>query len=234
MQRTRIKFCGLTHPTDVLAAVKMGIDYIGFVFYQNSARAVNAAQAAELRRLLPSYVQAVGLFVNTSRDDIVLTNRLVGLDILQFHGDETGADCENTFAECRRAGNTRAYWQALRLKTVDDLLPWASAGKTEPEYGSGMMPEGLLLDSFSPQFGGSGHGFDWSWVEVGSTHRPTKIPLIASGGLRVDNVVQAIGKINPFAVDVSSGIQTSDPRRKDVTLMERFVEQVMRADAMSL
>jgi phosphoribosylanthranilate isomerase len=234
MQKTRIKFCGLTHPTDVLAAVKMGIDYVGFVFYQNSARAVTAAQAADLRRLLPSYVQAVGLFVNASRDDIVLTNRTVGLDILQFHGDESRADCESTFTECRNADNTRAYWQALRLKAIDDLLPWANAEKIDVNHVGRSTPEGLLLDSFSPQFGGSGHGFDWSWVEEGSTYRPANIPLIASGGLKVDNVIQAIGKIKPFAVDVSSGIQTSDPRRKDVTLMERFVEQVMRADAMSL
>jgi phosphoribosylanthranilate isomerase len=234
MQKTRIKFCGLTHPTDVLAAVKMGIDFVGFVFYQNSPRAVTTAQAADLRRLLPSYVQAVGLFVNASRDDIVLTNRAVGLDILQFHGDESRADCESTFTECRNAGNTRAYWQALRLKAVDDLLPWVKGENAEIHDADRLIPEGLLLDSFSPQFGGSGHGFDWSWVEPGSMHRPTNIPLIASGGLKVENVIQAIGKIKPFAVDVSSGIQTSDPRRKDVTLMERFVEQVMRADAMSL
>jgi phosphoribosylanthranilate isomerase len=234
MQKTRIKFCGLTHPTDVLAAVKMGIDYVGFVFYQNSPRAVDAAQAAELRRLLPSYVQAVGLFVNASPNDIVLTNRTVGLDVLQFHGDESRVDCESTFIECRKAGNTRAYWQALRLKTVDDLLPWVTAENADTNNASRPTPEGLLLDSFSPQFGGSGHGFDWSWVAEGSTHRPANIPLIASGGLKVENVIQAIGKIKPFAVDVSSGIQTSDPRRKDVPLMERFVEQVMRADAMSL
>jgi phosphoribosylanthranilate isomerase len=234
MQKTRIKFCGLTHASDVLLAVSLGVDFVGFVFYEKSLRAVTQTQAAALRRLLPSYVQAVGLFVNASAQEIVMTNRSVGLDILQFHGDEATNDCLNTFTQCRREGNTRAYWQALRLKAVDDLLPWCGEVEVDAIESRSQRPEGLLLDSFSPQFGGSGHAFDWSWVEVGAVHRPRNIALIASGGLNVENVAQAIGKIKPFAVDVSSGIQTSDPRRKDVTLMERFVEQVMRADAMSL
>jgi phosphoribosylanthranilate isomerase len=227
---TRIKFCGLTHIADLLNAVSVGADFVGLVFYEKSPRLVSIEQAAALRRQLPSYVQSVGLFVNASAEQVIATNKAVGLDILQFHGDETSVYCLDTFRSCKQAANTRAFWQALRLKSPSDLLPWAEI--CDPSVGT--LPEGLLLDSFSPEFGGSGHGFDWSWVTEESEFRPRQIPLIASGGLNPSNVGEAIVKIKPFAVDVSSGIQTSDPRRKDVLLMERFVEQVMKADALSL
>jgi phosphoribosylanthranilate isomerase len=227
MRRTRIKFCGLTNIDDVRNAVQFGVDFVGFVFYEKSPRYVCVQQASVLRRVLPSYVQAVGLFVNSSDEQILATNTAVGLDILQFHGDESTEQCANLLNRCKNTGNTRAFWQALRLKEVEDLLPWTD-GELNNRVG---VPEGLLLDSFSAQFGGSGHGFDWSWVAEGASSRPRRIPLIASGGLNPNNVAQAMGKIKPFAVDVSSGIQMSDPRRKDVSLMERFVEQVIKADA---
>jgi phosphoribosylanthranilate isomerase len=227
MRPTRIKFCGLTNLDDLHNAVSLGVDFVGLVFYEKSPRAIDVAQAALLRRALPSFVQSVGLFVNASSEQILATSNAVGLDILQFHGDESSAQCREIFNLCKRVCNTRAFWQALRLKSPDDLLPWVKTS----DLNSKVVPEGVLLDSFSPQFGGSGHGFDWSWVEEGSVYRPTQIPLIASGGLNPGNVAEAIGKIKPFAVDVSSGIQTSDPRRKDALLMERFVEQVIRADA---
>jgi phosphoribosylanthranilate isomerase len=230
MRRTRIKFCGLTNIDDVRNAVQFGVDFVGFVFYEKSPRYVSVPQASVLRRVLPSYVQAVGLFVNSSEEQILATNKAVGLDILQFHGDESTEQCGNLLNRCQNTGNTRAFWQALRLKEVEDLLPWAGEDLNN-RVGA---PEGLLLDSFSAQFGGSGHGFDWSWVAEGASSRPKQIPLIASGGLNPNNVAQAIGKIRPFAVDVSSGIQMSDPRRKDVSLMERFVEQVIKADALLL
>jgi phosphoribosylanthranilate isomerase len=232
MARTRIKYCGLTDPVDVAAAVSLGVDFIGFVFYAKSPRLVTAETAASLRKLLPSYVQAVGLFVNSPFEEIAAISATVGLDILQFHGDETTADCLASFHQSAALGNTRAFWQALRLKRAEDLLPWVSDEKEAAARGE-LRPEGLLLDSFSPLFGGSGHGFNWDWVSKGSATRPTNIALIASGGLDPNNVAEAVMKIRPFAVDVSSGIQTSDPRRKDALLMERFVEQVMRADASS-
>jgi phosphoribosylanthranilate isomerase len=230
MRRTRIKFCGLTHHDDLQNAVSLGVDFIGLVFYEKSPRFISVDEAAKLRRALPSYVQAVGLFVNLSIEQISATNKAVGLDVLQFHGDESTAQCQDIFTVSKLVGNTRAFWRALRLKSADDLLPWV-----EQSYSTALpKPEGLLLDSFSPQFGGSGHGFDWSWVAQDSVYRPKHIPLIASGGLNSDNVAQAIGKIKPFAVDVSSGIQMSDPRRKDALLMERFVAEVLKADASSL
>jgi phosphoribosylanthranilate isomerase len=227
MRRTRIKFCGLTDLDDLHNAVSLGVDFVGLVFYEKSPRSVDIERAALLRRALPSFVQSVGLFVNAPSEQILATSNAVGLDILQFHGDESSAQCREIFNLCKRAGNTRAFWQALRLKSPDDLLPWVQSN----DLNVNEMPEGLLLDSFSPQFGGSGHGFDWSWVEENSAYRPVQVPLIASGGLNPSNVAEAMGKIKPFAVDVSSGIQTSDPRRKDALLMERFVEQVIRADA---
>jgi phosphoribosylanthranilate isomerase len=230
MARTRIKFCGLTDPVDLAVAVDLGVDFIGFVFYSKSPRSVTAETAATLRRQLPSYVQAVGLFVNSPVEEVASISATVGLDILQFHGDETTLDCLSAFRQSAEVGNTRAFWQALRLKRAEDLLPWVNAEVEQSSQGE-LRPEGLLLDSFSPLFGGSGHGFDWDWVAQGSVTRPTNIALIASGGLDSNNVAEAIIKIRPFAVDVSSGIQTNDPRRKDALMMERFVEQVMKADA---
>jgi phosphoribosylanthranilate isomerase len=223
--RTRVKFCGLTHADDINAVVRLGIDFVGFVFYPASPRYVTSDQATSLRRLLPSYVQAVGLFVNEPVENLIAINKAVGLDVLQFHGDETQQECAQTFERSQTQGNTRAYWQALRLKSASDLLPWRQ-GEQNTVKGF----EGLLLDSFSSQFGGSGHGFDWSWVVPGSSTRPVHAPLIASGGLTPNNVGQAIASIQPWAVDVSSGIQGSDKRRKDVALMEIFLDQVALAD----
>jgi phosphoribosylanthranilate isomerase len=223
--RTRVKFCGLTHADDINAAVRLGIDFVGFVFYPASPRYVTSDQAMSLRRLLPSYVQAVGLFVNEPAENLIAINKAVGLDVLQFHGDETQQECAQTFERCQIQGNTRAYWQALRLKVASDLLPWQQGHQSVVK---GF--EGLLLDSFSPQFGGSGHGFDWSWVVPGAATRPVRTPLIASGGLTPSNVGQAIATIQPWAVDVSSGIQSSDKRRKDNALMEIFLDQVALGD----
>jgi phosphoribosylanthranilate isomerase len=223
--RTRVKFCGLTHAADIKTAVQLGVDFVGFVFYAKSPRYVSSSEAKLLRKLLPSYVQAVGLFVNESPVNLMEICREVGLDVLQFHGDELKGECAALFDDCRQRGNTRAYWQALRLKSAGDLLPWCNGDEMKVD---GF--EGLLLDSFSPQFGGSGHGFDWSWVAPGSSTRPSSTPLIASGGLTPDNVSEAISAIRPWAVDVSSGIQSRDKRRKDPALMERFLHQVTLSD----
>lgn len=211
--RTRIKFCGLVQPEDVDTAVALGVDAIGFVFYSRSPRALDADQARVLRRRLPSFVQAVGLFVNEPNSAIVQTVNAVGLDVVQLHGDETPQTLE-ALQTCSQ----RAVWRAIRMRSSDDLLSSISI------FGSA---ECLLLDSYSDGFGGSGKTFDWSWIPSGLPAR-----LILSGGLDAERVSQAIRVVRPFAVDVSSGIQGESPRVKDPQRMEAFVAEVLRTDAL--
>lgn len=210
--RTRIKFCGLVRPGDVDDAVAMGVDAIGFVFYPRSPRALGPDEACALRRRLPSWVSAVGLFVDAPVAMLAATARQVGLDVLQLHGDETPP-----MAAQAAAAAGLPWWKAIRMRPETDLL--SSAGS----FGAA---ECLLLDAFSDGYGGSGRAFDWSWIPPGLPAR-----IVLSGGLDAASVAEAIGRVRPFAVDVSSGIQGDDPRTKDKGRMERFVAAVLAADA---
>ena len=210
--RTRIKFCGLVRPADVDDAVALGADAVGFVFYPRSPRVLSPDEAAVLRRRLPSFVAAVGLFVNAAAHEVAEVERRVGLDALQLHGDETPDDCAAIAARARRP-----YWKAVRMKADTDLLSSARSFREA---------ECLLLDAFTEGFGGGGRAFDWSWIPSGLPVR-----ILLSGGLDAATVAEAIGRVAPFAVDVSSGIQGSDPRTKDRGRMERFVAAVLQADA---
>ena len=224
--RTRVKFCGLVLPQDVDAAVAVGADAVGFVFYSRSPRLLDAESAAALRRRLPSWVMAVGLFVNEPPATIDRLAAQVGLDVAQLHGDE-----DPVAAKSLRT----AWWKAIRVGGDGVGGSGASAGtgvgsdavrrSIEQALERYRDAEFRLLDSFSPGFGGSGRTFDWSLVP-GDAGRG----LIMSGGLDAANVGAAIAGVRPFAVDTSSGIQGQDPRRKDVGRMEQFMEAVRRAD----
>jgi phosphoribosylanthranilate isomerase len=204
--------------------VAIGADAIGFVFYPRSPRLLDADTAAGLRRRLPSWVTAVGLFVNEPAAVIDPLARRVGLDVIQLHGDETPAEA--------RALQLR-WWKALRIgaasaggsadapgEATRQAIARLLATFTEAEY--------CLLDSLSAGYGGSGRTFDWSLVPEGAGRR-----LIMSGGLDPANVGAAVASVRPFAVDTSSGIQSEDPRRKDVGRMEQFMEAVRHADALT-
>lgn len=210
--RTRVKFCGLVRPVDVDDAVAIGADAIGFVFYPRSPRLLTAETAAALRRRLPSFVAAVGLFVDESPEAVARTVAIAGLDVVQLHGDETPGR-----AAAIAAASARPWWRAVRMRAETDLLSSAR------QYGGA---ECLLLDAFSEGFGGSGRRFDWDWIPPGVPAR-----LVLSGGLDDTTVGEAIARVGPFGVDVSSGIQGSDPRIKDRRRMERFVAEVMAADS---
>lgn len=186
MHRTRIKICGLTREEDVRAAVSAGADAIGFVFYPPSPRFVSFERAAELARLIPPFVTTVGLFVNAGRDYVENALEAVPLQVLQFHGDETEADC---------FGYGLPYIKAGRMRPGLDLLKYAASFPSA---------QGLLLDAFVEGYGGGGETFDWSLIPSG-----LPLPLILSGGLHAGNVAEAVRCVQPWAVDVSSGVEAA-------------------------
>ncbi len=210
--RTRIKFCGLVRPADVEAAVSIGVDALGFVFYPKSPRFVARDEARRLRRRLPSYVAAVGLFVDAPPAAVRETADALGLDVIQFHGDESPEQC------AAGAGDV-PFWRAVRMRDKGDLLESASLF---------VKAEALLLDSYGAAYGGTGKRFDWNWIE---TPYRGGSRLILSGGLDAGSVGEAILRVAPTGVDVSSGIQGDDPRTKESAKMERFVAAVIEADA---
>jgi phosphoribosylanthranilate isomerase len=206
MSRTRIKICGLTRAEDVRAAVESGADAIGLVFYAPSPRSVTAEQAAELAALVPPFVTTVGLFVNARPDLVHSVLARVPLQLLQFHGDEREADC---------ARYGRAWIKAARMQAGTDLLEFCALHPGA---------SGVLLDAFVEGYGGGGKVFDWSLIPAGLARR-----LILSGGLDVDNVVEAVQRVRPWAVDVSSGVESAKGI-KDAARIAAFIAGVRRAD----
>ena len=237
--RTRVKFCGLVRPQDVDTAVALGVDAVGFVFYPKSARCVTLDEGVVLRRRLPSWVRAVGLFVNEPLNAMLEGVRRVGLDVVQAHGDETPQALAGLLGE-----QGVRYWKALRIggQVADEQrAAWLQAGRVPADaqvldeaLGLFGQAECCLLDSAGPGFGGTGHAFDWSLLEGrprAGASRADAPHLVLAGGLRPETVGEAIRQVAPFAVDVSSGIQGGDPRQKDTVRMERFMTAVLQADA---
>ena len=219
--RTRIKLCGLTRRDDVEAAVAAGADAIGLVFYPPSPRNVSAEQAAALLAALPPFVVSVGLFVNASADEVAQVLAIAPIAMLQFHGDESPAQC----CAIAQAVN-RPFVRALRVKpdmTAADLLECDHAYRA-----ASPLFAGLLFDTWVDGYGGSGKGFDWSLIPAELAHR-----AVLSGGLNVKNVTDAVVRVRPFAVDVSSGIEAAKGI-KDAALMQAFVSAVRAGDSQTL
>lgn len=203
MSAVRSKICGITRIEDALAAVEAGADAIGFVFYAKSPRAVTFQQARSIIQALPPFVTTVGLFVNASRCELGELLDAVPLDLLQFHGDETAAECE---------GWHRPYIKALRVKAGDDI---AAAVDAYPSA------SGVLLDTYVEGVpGGTGEAFDWSLIPQGLSK-----PLILAGGLTPENVAGAVTRVKPYAVDVSGGVEASKGI-KDHAKIQAFIKAV--------
>lgn len=204
--KTRIKICGLTREEDVDAAVAAGADAIGFVFYPPSPRYVMPQRAAELAKRIPPFVDVVGLFVNETPKLVLAACEALPINVLQFHGDEDAAYCQQ-FA--------RPYLRAARVRPGLDLVEFASS-----------FPDarGLLLDAFVEGYGGGGHVFDWTLI-------PPDLPgyLVLSGGLTAGNVGDAVRRVRPVAVDVSSGVEMGKGI-KDHSKIAAFVAAVRKAD----
>jgi phosphoribosylanthranilate isomerase len=218
MPRTRIKICGLTRVEDVRAAVAAGADALGFVFYPPSPRYVTPERAAELIAAVPPFVSTVGLFVNASAQEVADTVGVAPLSSLQFHGDESPAHS----AELGAAAN-RPYTQVFRVRpdsTPFDLLEYERQFRA-----AGTLFTSLLLDTYVDAYGGAGKVFDWSLVPEELAPR-----VVLSGGLSAPNATEAVLRVRPYAVDVSSGVEASKGI-KDAARMLAFIEAVRAADA---
>jgi len=204
--RTRVKICGITRPEDAQVAADLGADAIGLVFYTKSPRYVEASLAAEIISAIPPFITTVALFLDARQDFIQQVLNTAPVDLLQFHGDECPADC-GTFG--------RPYIKAIGMKGGVNAQAYAD---TYPDA------QGFLLDSHAVgEAGGTGQRFDWSSVPE------LNKPVILAGGLRPDNAAEAVNLARPYALDISSGVESS-PGIKDKDMMQEFISEVKKAD----
>jgi phosphoribosylanthranilate isomerase len=201
--RIRVKICGCTRRSDAVNAALLGVDAIGLVFYAASPRCVSPDTAADIVRALPPFVTVVALFVDEQPETIRDILRQVPVDLLQFHGDESPELCSSFRVP---------YVKAVRMNSEVDI------GEIEQRYSGA---RGLLLDAYHPdQKGGTGLQFDWGLIP-----RKSLMPVVLAGGLNPDNIQDALGRVRPFAVDVSSGVE-SGKGFKDMNKMAAFLREV--------
>ena len=204
--RTRIKICGITCLEDAQFAVNCGVDALGFMFYEPSKRFIDVESASSICRALPPCVSKVGVFVNASKEQVLHTQKACGLDVLQFHGEESPDWCQQFDAKTMKA---------FRVGDVNSL---------EVIYSYDV--DAWLVDSYTPgERGGTGHSFQW---ELLSDIRPYRKPLFLAGGLTPDNIQEAIREVQPFGVDISSGVESA-PGRKCPDKVASFVRKVQEA-----
>ena len=198
----KIKICGFTNADNAREASFLGIDAIGLVFYEQSPRYVDVESALEIVNALPPFINRVGLFVNADSSYIDEVLCEVPLDTLQFHGDESVLEC---------AQYAVPFIKAVRVNQDTNLT------KIADDY---HQASGLLLDAFNKDtYGGTGEVFDWSLAKV-----DIDLPIILAGGLSTDTVAEAIKQVNPYAVDVSSGVE-SEPGMKDIAKIKHFIHK---------
>ena len=220
--RTRIKICGITRADDATAAAQAGADAIGMNFWRGTPRCVDIARARQIAAALPPFVTRVALFVDPTADEVRAVLEAVAVDMLQFHGNEAREFC---------AAFARPYLKAVSMRDGVDLLEYVA------RYGDA---SGFLFDTFRAGDlpGGTGHVFDWSRLSP-VLRAGLTVPLILSGGLDADNVGDAIRTVQPWAVDVSSGVEARDAKGKarkgikDAARIAAFVKGVRDADERS-
>lgn len=195
----RVKFCGITNKQDALNAAALGVDALGFIFYRNSPRYVSPDVVEEISMLLPPFVMMIGVFVNQEKEEIEAIAKQCRLDLIQLHGDESPAMCLDL---------PYRVVKAIRVGEPDDL-------DLIPAYQG--VASGLLLDTKkSGAYGGTGRTFDWGLALKAKEY---DIPLILSGGISVENVSRAMSLVNPYAIDLSSGVER-EPGLKDYQKMQ--------------
>lgn len=200
------KICGITNLDDANVAVENGASAIGFIFYEKSPRTISINNAKSISKHLPKTIARVGVFVNHEKDLIRLAISEVPLDMIQLHSDETPDFC-NQFDV--------AILKALRIKNEASL-------SVMDQYDVAVF----LLDTFSnDQYGGTGETFDWSVL-----NRKFKTPIILSGGLNSENILDAIDAVNPSAVDVNSGVESS-PGKKDFNKLKSLFKNLNKTQS---
>jgi phosphoribosylanthranilate isomerase len=201
--KTRVKICGITNLADAQAAVEAGADAIGFIFHEKSPRFISLKAAAEISKQLPPFVMRVGVFVNAREDFVLRAIGEAGLTMLQFHGDEPPEFCTQFGL---------VSMKAFRIRDAESL-------KKIPDY----LTDAYLLDAFSSTtLGGTGEKINWDLaVEAQKFGKP----IFLAGGLTPENVAEAVKKVQPFGVDVSSGVEISGaPGKKDHAKVKAFIE----------
>jgi phosphoribosylanthranilate isomerase len=200
--QVKVKICGITNLDDAMAAVDFGADALGFVFFKESPRYVPDSRAASIIKKLPSFLTTGGVFVNEQSEHIENIVAMTGIDVVQLHGEESPEKCR-----C-----TRRVIKAVRVDTLESLDPLISYRE---------IVSAFLLDTFtSGLFGGTGKIFNWDIaVEAKQFGR-----IILAGGLTPDNVAEAVKRVRPYGVDVSSGIEF-EQGRKDHKKMQLFIER---------
>lgn len=201
----KVKFCGITRLEDAETAAALGADAVGFVFYEKSPRFIDPAAAAEIIRRLPPFVCKVGLFVNSEKHKVESVVRETGIDLVQYHGDESPVQCES---------GSKPWMKAIRVSPEMDV---------EAEAARYARASAIFLDADDPAaYGGTGQCFDWRVI-------PRKLPrpVILAGGLTPENVGKAIRIAAPYGVDVSGGIESSKGI-KDPVKMEKFITEARR------
>ncbi len=202
---TRVKICGITCRADALHAVNCGADALGFVFYANSPRCVAPETVEEICAELPPFVTRVGLFVNEAPEQIVAVASRCGLDVIQLHGDEAPQACHLP---------PYRVIKAVRVRDEQSL-----AGHEQFRVAA------LLLDAWvAESYGGTGQSFNWELAAAVARQRP----VILAGGLTPANVAAAVRQVRPYAVDVSSGVESA-PGKKDPEKVAAFIRKAREA-----
>ena len=201
---TRIKICGINHRDDALKAVECGADAIGLIFVEKSPRYASLTDARVIAESLPPFVTVVGLFMDATAEIIHEALKVVPINLLQFHGEESPEFCDQF---------GMPYIKVLRMRENVNIVAFAQ------EYPNAA---GILLDTYHKGVGGgTGQSFDWSLIP-----EDIAFPLILAGGLNPENVASAVETVKPYAVDVSSGVE-SEPAIKDHKKIEQFIEEVL-------
>jgi phosphoribosylanthranilate isomerase len=204
--KTQVKICGVTSVADGLAAAEAGADMIGLMFYDGSPRHITLATAVEISRALSPFVLRVGVFVNPDEAQVTRTIAECGLNLLQFHGDEDSDFCTQFGLMSLKAIRVR---DPESLKQLEDF-----------------HTDAFLLDAYSKSgLGGTGEKFNW---ELAVAAQQFGKPIFLAGGLTPENVADAVKKVNPFAVDVSSGVESS-PGKKDAAKVRAFIQAARNA-----
>ncbi|AGF48230.1 phosphoribosylanthranilate isomerase [Candidatus Kinetoplastibacterium oncopeltii TCC290E] len=210
--RVRIKICGFTREEDIISAVNSGIDALGMVFYEKSKRFISLDRAIALKKEIPPFVDLVALFVDASTDRVKEIQDAIYPDYLQFHGDESPELCDSfkqKYLKTFRVGSPKLHSSNILL---DECLKYINA-------------DGWLFDSYSCSYGGSGKTFNHDILKPICSKLMHKRPIILSGGLTINNIVDSINYLHPWAVDISSGVEI-EPGVKSSTKIQEIINAV--------